>query len=662
MTGKLWTRFTRVAALLSLTLVCLSCVLFGGGRYAMTSISARAESDDYIAIHKYDLEMTVREDRKIEVEEHITVEFLREYNDAYEKLTMFYRSLPVEGARYSEIEAACDGNDQFTYRVEDNPDMDGFLDVCCIGNVGKGRIWTYDISYLMEQNVDNKENGMIIDVVGFGWMVALYDVTVQVHLPVSIQRSDYKVYTDIFGVTNDNEVTHSLSEDGKTITMSADVLQRGWSGKYDEFVTGGITLSFSLPEGTLDDYLSTRIFTPELFWIILGVVMTMALAFLLRNFSKTHREMVTVVNIKAPDEMDPLKMGKWLDGSVDNEDVTSMIYYFADKGYLRIDLSDEEDPELISLVEELPDSEPSYAQTLFDGLFENGRERADHCKAAHISELVGSFYDHMELAKLQVPNPPTMYEKKSVWGYVGGCVLAVLLGFFTCFLMGKRVGGEYSYYWGIVLAVPVLLLGLAGRMDENYRYKWKASQRRGSVLGQIVIAVLSTILFVWLFAGFIMTAAEKIALCVGVFGVCFTMRGVLSRTEEYSKVLGDILGFKDFIIVTEEDKIKFMLEENPDLYYKVLPYAQVLGVTDEWDRKFEKITLQPPEWCSTPTFSVFDHYVIYRCMNRAMTREIAKEMGRRGNSGGGHIGRSGGGGSFGSFGGGGFGGGGGGAR
>lgn len=662
MTRRVWTRFSRVASLLAVVFVCLSCMLFGGGRYAMTSISAQAVSEDYIAIRKYDLEMTVREDRKIEVEEHITVEFLRDYNDDYEKLTMFYRSLPIEGVRYSEIKAMCEENNQFSYRVEDNPDMDGFLDVCCIGNVGVGKTWTYDISYLMEQNVDNKKDGMIIDVVGFGWTVALHDVTAKVHLPEAIRSSDYKVYTDIFGVTNNNEVRHSLSEDGKTITMTADVLQRGWSGAYEEFVTGGITLSFALPEGTLDDYLSTRIFTPEFFWIVLGVVVTMALALLLRNYSKSHREMVTVVNVKAPDKMDPLKMGKWLDGSVDNEDITSMIYYFADKGYLRIDLSDEDDPELISRVEELPDWEPVYARTLFNGLFENGRETDDDYKAARVSELVGSFYDQMEEVKMQVPNPPTMYEKKSVWGYVGGCVLAVLLGFFTCLLMGKRVGGGYNYYLGIVFALPVLLLGVAGRMDENYRYKWKASQRRWSVIGEIVIAILCTILFVWLFAGFIMTASEKIALCVGVFGVCFTTRGVLSRTEEYSKVLGDILGFKDFIVVTEEDKIKFMLEENPDLYYKVLPYAQVLGVTDEWESKFEKITLQPPEWCSTQTLSVFDHYVIYRCMNRAMTREIAKEMARRGNSGGGHIGHSGGGGSFGGFGGGGFGGGGGGAR
>ena len=63
--------------------------------------------------------------------------------------------------------------------------------------------------------------------------------------------------------------------------------------------------------------------------------------------------MITVVNITAPDEMDPMKMGKWIDGAVNNEDITSMIYYFANKGYLKIDLTDEDDPKLISLLSRL---------------------------------------------------------------------------------------------------------------------------------------------------------------------------------------------------------------------------------------------------------------------------------------------------------------------
>ena len=133
----------------------------------------------------------------------------------------------------------------------------------------------------------------------------------------------------------------------------------------------------------------------------------------------------------------------------------------------------------------------------------------------------------------------------------------------------------------------------------------------------------------------------------------------VSRTEEYTLVLGEILGFKEFITVTEEDKIKFMLEDNPELFYDILPYAQVLGVTKEWEDKFKNILLQPPSWYVGSRMTIFDYMLINACLRRA----TASMMTRPQSSGGGSfVGRSGGGGSFGGFSGGGHGGGGGGAR
>jgi uncharacterized membrane protein len=116
------------------------------------------------------------------------------------------------------------------------------------------------------------------------------------------------------------------------------------------------------------------------------------------------------------------------------------------------------------------------------------------------------------------------------------------------------------------------------------------------------------------------------------------------------------LGFKDFIVVTEEDRIKFMLEENPELYYRVLPYAQVLGVTDEWTDKFKNILIEKPSWAYGVDYSVFDYMMINRTMRlatRTMTVRPQNASASAGRTGGG---------SFGGFSGGGRGGGGFGAR
>lgn len=629
----------------------------------MSAITAKAEVGDLIEIQSYDVDMTIRTDRKVEVKERIAVKFLSS------GLTMFYRSLPKEGCKYADISASCEGNEAFSYHVADNPDLEGFIDVNCVGNAQRGKAWTYDISYTMEQGVDAGE-GMIIDVIGFGWSVPLHNVSVTVHFPSSVE--DYKLYVGGYGAAADNaKVSRALSEDKKTLTLSASELEIVYNSAYEEEMAEGITLDFSFTEkGVLQDYASTRLWTEDLWKLLLGGALCIVLSVAVLLLTRKKREIITVVNIKAPDDMDPMQMGKILDGTTDNEDVTSMIYYFADKGYLKIDFTDEEDPTLIRLVSRLPQSASAHEKTLFKGLFAAGKtvekdtpfseEYPSSCKIVKVSELVTKFYEASETAKRQVPSPRPMYETKSVFGYLFGGVIGLIFAFLGGYLMGRKLGGGYVYALGILFGIPILVNVLLGWMGENYRFKWKKGARLAIILVEWIVSLLFTLIFVGLFADHLMTGWEKLALSVGALLPAFITQSALSRTEKYVNVLGEILGFKDFIVVTEEEKIKFMLEENPELYYKILPYAQVLGVTDEWEKKFEKITMQPPTWYVGTRMTVFDYLLINRCMRASMMRAMAEAAKKA--SGGGHIGMSGGGGGFGGFGGGGFGGGGGGAR
>ena len=136
--------------------------------------------------------------------------------------------------------------------------------------------------------------------------------------------------------------------------------------------------------------------------------------------------------------------------------------------------------------------------------------------------------------------------------------------------------------------------------------------------------------------------------------------GMRRRTDKGAQWNGRILGLKHFIETVEADKLKMMVEKDPQYFYHILPYAYVLGVTDKWAKQFERIAVEPPNWYygydgslfTTIWFtSMLTHSMQYTQMNMAMTKS----------SGGGFGGIGGGGGfSGGSFGGGGAGGGGGG--
>lgn len=647
-------------AALAVALIFLAALLGTSFAKPQTFTASATDANGKIEILKLDVDVTVREDRQIEIEQSVKVKF----NNSHD--TMFYQALPLEGDRYYDIVATCPGNDEFYYEVADNPDIEGFMDINCIGGVSRGAVWTYNISYKMEIGVDDVENGMILDVVGFGSSVPLQDVSVTMRFPSAVQTVNG--YVGGYGSAEGwGDAEYSLSQDKKTLEIHADELEVVYNSTFGERMAKGITVQFTLADGALQDFTTTRIFTKDLWKILLGGLVVLAAAILLTQFTKKHDEVIPVIHMKPPRDMDPLLLGKSLDANVDNEDITSMIYYFAEKGYLKIDFENQDDPLLISCVYALPNDAPTYQHTLFNGLFAaattyNVKQPFEECetttcRAIRVSQLVHKFYYASERAKQQVPKVKEMYDKKSLFGYIFGSVLGGVFAFLACLLMGLRVGGGYTYPMGAAFFIPIFLISLLEYSRENYRYKWKPVNRTLVGILEYLIAVLFTVIFAIWFARHVMTPAEKIVISAFTFACVFITHRALSRSDTYLKLLGDILGFKDFITVTEEDKIKFMLEEDPQLYYHILPYAQVLGVTDEWEKKFEKITMEPPYWYVGPVYSSFDCYIISRSLNRAVTAAMIKAAMDETNSGT-RTGRSGGGGSFGGFGGGGHGGGG----
>jgi uncharacterized membrane protein len=97
-----------------------------------------------------------------------------------------------------------------------------------------------------------------------------------------------------------------------------------------------------------------------------------------------------------------------------------------------------------------------------------------------------------------------------------------------------------------------------------------------------------------------------------------------------------------------------MLETNPELFYDVLPYAQVMNVSDEWEEKFKTITIKPPMWYDGD-FNYFDYWLISRSMRSINLAMVSRPSNTS-------VGGGGGGGFSGGFSGGGGGGGGGGFR
>lgn len=594
--------------------------------------TAKADSSHSgMACSRYDVNVTVNTDRTVLIQESITIEFLtNEY-------TMFYKALPKDSI-YTDIQATCSGNNEFTCYVEEDPYYDDFIDICMVGGAVKGAVWTYDISYVMSPAGEDVKNGMRLDVVGGGTAFPLNNVTVTVNFPDA--PIECKRYLGGYGDERFEIVESGWSNGNKTLVIREDVLNLAYNDTFGERVAEPITLEFTFEEGVLDGFISTQVWTDRTWVTLLVGLFTLGGAIALYFFGKKYGEIVSVVNLKAPKEMDPMKMGYLIDGTINDEDVTSMLYYFASKGYIKIDFSDENDPVLIRQTGQggfpvyLPNDAPAYQKTLLEGLFKGGKTQVA------ISELANAYYESIDTAKLQLAMQKTKrYEKKSLacfWGGILlsaiGCFLAPFLACFLCY------GAHYPTSSGIFSAIVMGLAGLLWLSVKDLEFK---ASRKGVAVALVAIYLLGAIVYTLFFAEHILTDFEKLYSFGFSIVASFFAYKTLSREESYNRTLGDILGFKDFIAVTEQDKIEFALQENPELYYDILPYAQVLGVTDEWENRFKELLIQPPRWAvgySTPTFH---HYYMYRSMRtamRSMTVRPQNESGRAGRSGGGGFG------------------------
>lgn len=87
----------------------------------------------------------------------------------------------------------------------------------------------------------------------------------------------------------------------------------------------------------------------------------------------------------------------------------------------------------------------------------------------------------------------------------------------------------------------------------------------------------------------------------GIGGICLIgmllcFKHMTKKTAFGNKMLGKILGFKDFLETAEKEKLEALVMEDPNYFYHILPYTYVLEVSDVWIKKFETIALDAPDW------------------------------------------------------------------
>ena len=597
-------------------------------------------NSDY-KISSYNVDIVISSDNVYEITETIVADFFVPKHGIFRKIPMRYEGQKV---KISDISVS----EQYT-QSKNSGDLVlkiGDPDITLTGEK------KYILKYTFNMGKDSNEGFDLFyfNIIGTGWDTSISNVTFNINFPIFFEKDDVSFYTGSTGQSSARDVYYEVA--GLRISGRVPFLNYG----------EGLTAYVILPESAFagESGNDNSIVFSMAAWALCGLLILVALYI----WNRKGRDPVLYpsVQFNPPDGMTPAEVGYVIDGVVDNRDITSLIFYWADKGYL--DVTESGKNEFLFIKKKEPNTSNHFETYMFSRLFSYGKDGW-----VSTNDLKQEFYEDIPIIKTQIKEKfekgTRLFTKESkVWSGVLH-ILSVVPSLILLFVI---MGGLPSFE--VLIPAVFMIVGIlfSGGVAIQTMKKWNIYTRGGKtariILFTLFIVIMTIAFFVFAFAmeeefsmyyhssGFIIAEALRTALAT--FIMFAFSAATIKRTEYGHSKLEHLLGLKNFINEAEMDKLKQMIDSNPEYFYNILPYAIVLGLEKKWAGKMDGITMPPPEYYRTASGMRVSPAIatgsILRCVARTgLVMTIGRTSSGSGSSGGGFSGGGAGGGGGGSW-------------
>ncbi len=608
---------------------------------------AYAASDDFDT-KEFNVAMKVAENHVVEVEETIKVDFNR---SGHHGIT---RYIPYKSKYYdvSDIDSNRNVDEVTTQTRTESSGKKYKLKCIRIGDPDELLTGeqTFKVKYRLRCYKDDDANKDFFshNVFPPAWATPVDVAKITIKMPKTVDWDGIKFFGGSYGSKEDisTHFTRTLDSAGNTITLSGRNIPAYW----------GVTVDLDLPEGYWVNPTDRSGYGKVLIVFLIAVPLLLGLIWFLAG---RDPKLVKPVEFYPPEGLTPVELGYVIDGSVDNKDLSAMIFYYASKGCLKIRQKEDESLELVKLRDPDP-SEKLFSQQMFASLFGRG-------DVVDPNELPDDFATDLEAVKESVRDYYENDERKlfttaSRIARAFGLIATVALGVVAVLLIQLESGEDGNRYM-LIAEAAVQFIGIQCVISA---FDASESTRRIASIAKYIIGAILMVAGVAIPAFCAYYYLKGIAIIPPIFvsvalSYVFTML-MKARTKESAGLQGRILGFKNFIRNAEYKKLKALSDDDPEYFFNIIPYAYVMGMSTAWAKKFDNIAVENPGWYDG--YSGFDPLtpLLYCSMINSFGSSVSTEIDASGLGSDSDFGGFGGGGfGGGGFSGGGFGGGGGGA-
>ena len=631
--------------------------------------------NDYV-IDKYDIDIVVNENNTFDITEKITAYFNVPKHGIFRTIPLrntITRLNKTQSTNRVQITNVSVDNEYTTSKENGNYKLK-------IGSpsytVTEEQSYVIKYTYNLGKDPVKDYDELYYNIIGNEWDTVIGNITFTITMPKEFDSSKLGFSSGIKGSTDNSKVKFNVI--GNKIT-----------GSYNDILRAGeaLTVRCELPEGY---FVGAGLTSNSLIYLMFIVpVLGLLIAFILWYIFGRDENVIETVEFYPPQGFNSLEIGFLYKGKADNQDVTSLLVYLANKGYIKI--SETNEKSLFSKskgfkITKLKDYDGNNInERLFlNGLFskkktiffdynkikeiknqakQNGENISYSEATMRYNQLMDEsgnnsietvtsmdLYDNFYITMNEIlsninnkENKNKIFEKSTS----GKSILVILLMIISILTVIAIPTMEYAGVeeLGMTLFIcafyiPFFAVGIFAKIPLVFRIFWLGFTIFHSYFFFSTLPIAEAITN---------NSEYLLGFIIGILcliGMIVFFKLMPKRTQYGNEILGKLKGFKNFLETAEKDKLEAMVMQDPTYFYNILPFTYVLGVSDKWIKKFESISLQAPSWYDSP--NAFDTRAFGSFMNSTMSSaQSAMSSSPSSDSGGGFSGGSSGGGSSG---------------
>lgn len=522
---------------------------------------------DYV-INNYDVSVSVNENNILYISENIAAFFNVDKHGIVREIPETNVVYRLDGTSTKAKVKVSNINVDNDFEVDNS----GGIVSIKIGNANEyvNGDWSCHITYNydLRNDVNKGYDELYLNIIGNSWDTKIENVTFSIAMPKDFDESKLGFSSGEYGTLNSDDISYVVEDN---------VIY----GKLNRTLNPyeALTVRLELEDGYFDVN-SFKVDPPFILSLIVPILSFVVSLLLWKKYGKDD-QVVETVEFYPPNGYNSLDVAFAYKGSANQNDVISLLVYLANKGYIRI-IEKKKDKFTIEKIKEY-DGTNDFERKFFSGLFKNRRNVVDD------EDLIDDFYETIDDITLKINNKNNrekIYHSSSLFMSGLPIILLIILTYVSIVIKPSLMFGYISSFFDFIF--PFEAFGF----EKAYLYVY--------IYGIVCIIAMMVV-----------------------------QRYMPKRTEYGNKILGKIRGFKNFLNVAEKDKLEAMVNDNPNYFYDILPYAYVLGVSSKWIKKFEKIKIEKPDWYQS--YYAFNMVKFDRFMNSTMNNIYTNVQ----NSGGG---------------------------